>query len=247
MKAPRYTLMIMAVIVCAMAVGGCIVVVPGGCSRETVSGSGNVVAQTRDLPVFKRIRLKGAGHVTLTQGDNQSVVIESDDNILPLIRTRVDGGTLEISHESYNLRPTKLEYRLTASEISGVSISGSADVEGQGAIAADAFEADISGSGDMRLDLAASRLTASIKGSVMMVVSGTADEQHSEIKGSGDIQAFELLSKRVAVTIAGSGDCRVRASDELRAEISGSGDVLYRGRPRIESDIKGSGSVKAQY
>jgi hypothetical protein len=97
----------------------------------------------------------------------------------------------------------------------------------------------------MRLDLVAARLTASIKGSGTMVFSGAAEEQCSEIKGSGDIQAFELKSKRVAVTIAGSGDCRVQATEELRARISGSGDVLYRGQPRVESDIKGSGSLRA--
>ena len=47
-----------------------------------------------------------------------------------------------------------------------------------------------------------------------------------------------------AQSVKGSGNCRLRVADTLRAKITGSGDVLYKGYPEIDQTITGSGSVK---
>jgi hypothetical protein len=65
------------------------------------------------------------------------------------------------------------------------------------------------------------------------------------LDGSGDVHCAELTAQQVAVRIRGSGDVRVHAVDELKAEIDGSGDIRYRGTPRISKTIRGSGSVTA--
>jgi hypothetical protein len=64
------------------------------------------------------------------------------------------------------------------------------------------------------------------------------------VKGSGDIDAFELRARDSSVVITGSGNCRISVVDKLRAKITGSGDVLYRGQPHISQSITGSGKVK---
>ena len=45
--------------------------------------------------------------------------------------------------------------------------------------------------------------------------------------------------------IAGAGDCKVWATDNLAVSIAGAGDVKYRGNPVLKKDIAGIGSVKA--
>lgn len=231
---------------CIWLLTGCIIVVPNGCGRQTVSGSGEVVTGTREVPEFGRVVLKGSGRVVIERADAQSVTIRTDKNILPLVRTQVSGDVLEISHENYNLRPTTLEIQLGLKRLRGVTISGSGDVTGRGPFEAEEFTAEINGSGNMDLEVAVSRLVSVIKGSGSMALAGKAAEHEAAVSGSGDIRAFELDSKMASVSISGSGDCRLHATDFLTANISGSGDVIYAGSPRIESRVKGSGSVKAR-
>ena len=224
----------------------CIIAVPKGCSKQTLSGSGEIETRTRVVPEFKRVLLKGSGHVVIVRREAQNVEIKTDKNIMSQIRTEVKGDLLEISHENVNLKPTTLEFLLSMKQLKGVTISGSGDVTGRSVFAADEFKAEINGSGDLDLVIVASRLATVINGSGSMVLTGKATEYQATINGSGDIRASNLESKKASVSIAGSGDCRLCAVEFLTAFISGSGDVIYTGSPRVEGRVKGSGSVIAR-
>jgi hypothetical protein len=245
MKTIKVIVLAVSAAFCLGLFTGCIVVVPNGCSKETVSGSGEIVTGTREVPEFERVLLRGSGRVTIERAAAQRVEIRTDKNILPRVRTQVKGDVLEISHENTSLRPTTLEIQLGMKRLRGVTIAGSGDVSVRGPFEAEELKAEINGSGDMDLAIAVSRLASVINGSGSMALAGKAAEHRAVIKGSGDIRAFELESKKASVSISGSGDCRLLASEILSANISGSGDVIYAGSPRIESRVKGSGSVKA--
>ncbi len=223
---------------------GCIICVPDSCSMGSVAGSGAVVSQTRSVPEFDRIHLKGIGRVLVTQDNRTLLTIRTDDNIQPLIKTTVSGNTLTISNESIKLIPTTLEFHVLVPVLKGVSISGSGDILGEGRLETDIFAAAINGSGDMTITITASRMTAEISGSGSMDLTGEVNEFRASVRGSGDILAQNLRARHASVSIAGSGDCHLSVSDSLRAEISGSGDIIYAGQPRIENYVRGSGSVK---
>jgi len=223
---------------------GCIIVVPGGCWKETVGGSGNVVTEQREVDEFSSLNLKGPGKVILSQGEYCSVEIRTDDNILPLIQTTVSGKELAIEHDNYNLKPTTLEFFVTVRQLNGVSVAGSGDVVGKSRFVVESFSAGISGSGDMSLEVEAARVESSVTGSGSIVLAGSSEFHKAKITGSGEIDAGAMKSRKAQVFITGSGDCMVNCSQALDAEITGSGDVYYTGRPQVNSRIKGSGEVK---
>ena len=223
---------------------GCIVIDLNGCSVQSVKGSGNVISESRQVPEFNKIRLEGHGKVSLTQGNQSSIEVTTDDNILPSIETEAENGKLIISHEKgKNLRPTKLNYTITVKDLEGISIAGSGDVNCNNKFVSEDFYAEISGSGDITLVVEAVRLESDISGSGSINLSGKTDAHQASITGSGKIDAFDMQAQNVSVAITGSGDCRVHASEKLRAKITGSGDVLYKGHPMISKKITGSGSV----
>ncbi len=225
---------------------GCIIVVPGGCWKETVGGSGNVVTEQREVEEFSTIKLKGSGKVVLSQGEQSSIEIRTDDNIMPLIQTTVSGEKLTIAHQHYNLKPTTLEFFVTVRHLNGVSIAGSGDVVGKGRFVVDSFSAGISGSGDMSLEVEAARVESSVTGSGSIVLTGSSEFHEAKITGSGEINAGAMNCRKAQISITGSGDCMVNCSQALDAEITGSGDVYYTGRPQVNSRIKGSGEVKGK-
>ena len=62
----------------AVIASGCIVVDLNSYSKETVTGSGEIVTDERRVAEFKTIKLKGIGRVVLTQGQNHSVAIKTE-------------------------------------------------------------------------------------------------------------------------------------------------------------------------
>ncbi len=224
---------------------GCIIIVPDGFGTS-VQGSGNLITEKRDVSSFYEVQLKGSGKVTLTQGDKQSLEIQTDDNIMPLIETRVINKKLTISHGKHHLRPTSFNVDITVVKLEGVSIAGSGDISGNSRFFSDNFYAEISGSGDIELELEVNKMKAAISGSGSINLFGKADDFTAAISGSGKINAFDLEMKNFSATISGSGDCRVNASESLNATISGSGDIYYKGRPQISTRISGSGSLRSQ-
>jgi len=211
-----------------------------------VQGSGNIITQEREVSEFSKVHLKGSGKVFLTPGKKQSLEIKTDDNIMPLIETDVSGKKLTISHGKHHLRPTVFEVFITVKNLKGVAISGSGDISGTGRFVTDTFYAEISGSGDVDLEVETSKLASKISGSGAIRLAGKAQDYTVSISGSGEINAFDVQAETVSVKISGSGDCRVHAAESLDAKISGSGDVYYRGRPQINTKISGSGSLKSR-
>jgi hypothetical protein len=65
-----------------------------------------------------------------------------------------------------------------------------------------------------------------------------------QVGGSGTCDTERLTAADVRVSIAGSGDARVRAENALSAAIAGSGDLYYSGAATPKISIVGSGRVK---
>ena len=109
--------------------------------------------------------LRGFQKLELAPGEKQTLIIKTDDNILPLIETDVSGQKLTISHGKHYLRPTVFEVFITVNNLEKVAISGSGNVRGKNRFVAEAFYAEISGSGDMDLEVETDRLETKISGS----------------------------------------------------------------------------------
>jgi hypothetical protein len=208
-----------------------------------------VISDVRALGGFVAIRADGPVDVELKAADGDRVTVRADDNIAPLIDTRIAPGdrpVLEIGVRpgawlKTSRTPTVIvEFRA----LEDVSISGSGDLRADRIEARD-FALSIAGSGDARIaTLEATRFAAVLAGSGDLSVAGHADEQAYRLAGSGDVRAGRLRGRRVIVSIAGSGDASVSASESLEATIRGSGDIVYTGSPRVAARVDGSGRVR---
>jgi hypothetical protein len=212
---------------------------------QTVDGSGNVVTEDRQVSGFEHLSISGEGELIVSQGDEESLTIETDDNLLPLIKSEVHNGRLSIGPRNANLRPTKgTRYRLNLRKLNGLESSGSAKVEAD-TINTERLAVNISGSGEMKISHLESReLSTHISGSGSMSVAGHAATQDISLSGSGNLHASNLKSSKAEAHISGSGHATLWVTEELTAHISGSGSVEYRGDATVESHVSGSGKVR---
>ncbi|MCH8294698.1 DUF2807 domain-containing protein [Candidatus Poribacteria bacterium] len=214
-----------------------------------IEGSGHVITETRGVSNFDRVSMGGSGELILTQGDNESLTVEAEDNIMEYVKTEVEGRTLVLGLDSGGRSiSTKRSIRFTlmVKNLVGLDLAGSGRVDA-GGIDTDRLDVDVSGSGTMEIDsLAAETLKVSISGSGRVELgTGEVQKQDIEMSGSGRFRADKLRSQEASIEISGSGSAVVWAQESLEVSISGSGDVEYYGRPRITQQVSGSGSIKS--
>lgn len=211
-------------------------------------GSGQIVTESRAISEISAVRLKGRGQIIVKQGDEESLTIEAEDNVMSLIDTSVSGKTLTLDFNTGWFRtviPRKgIKYYLTLSDPREFTISGSGSLNATD-ISVNSFDIQVNGSGKAYVNnLVADRLATEVNGSGKIVLSGDVQEQRVEISGSANYTAGNLVSDIADVKISGSGKTELNVRSELDVRISGSGKVFYRGNPRVNQNVSGSGQVR---
>ena len=85
------------------------VIVTTACNANIVNGSGDLITETREVSDFNGINLSGSGEVIVTQGDTESLTVETDDNVMEHVKSEVRGATLHLGfEEGFNLIRHKL-------------------------------------------------------------------------------------------------------------------------------------------
>src|ERR1017187_5788746 len=193
-------------------------------TSHRVKGSGNIVTTTRAVSQFDRVSVSGSGHLSIVQGDQESLTIEADDNLLPLIKSEVASRGLKIGPENVNLSPTRtIHYVLQLKSLEALHLSGSLEAEAQ-SIKTDQLLITISGSGKIQVaSLDTSELNVHVSGSGDIQLAGKVNRQTIQISGSGNYRAGNCESQTTAGHISGAGDAMVWARLELQAHVSGSG------------------------
>ncbi len=195
-------------------------------SPKTVTGSGNVISETRSVSGFDSIDLQGSGSVTVSLGSDESVLVEADDNIVPLIETTVQNGKLVISTKDNTNINTRTGIHITVAmkSLKSLTLSGSGEIQTKGKF------------GDS--------LSVMLPGSGSITVEGGVDSVNISLPGSGNIYCDQLLARSATVSLNGSGTISVYASESLDASLRGSGTIRYSGNPsQVNKSVTGSGNI----
>ena len=75
-----------------------LITLAAGCVSNVpcVSGSGTIATETRAVGAFQSIDLQGTGNIYVTQGNESSLRVEAEDNLLPYLKTSVTNGVLKV-------------------------------------------------------------------------------------------------------------------------------------------------------
>ncbi|MDO9599366.1 MAG: head GIN domain-containing protein [Azoarcus sp.] len=206
--------------------------------------AGTVVEQ-RPVAGIRHVVMRATGELLVRQGPSESLQIEAEAHLLPKISSEVRNGTLLLAFNAPQITTSyPMVFRLTVKHLESLDSVASADVS-IGALRADSFVLKLTGSGDIGIEaLDAGRFETQLSGAgTVRVDDGQVGEQALRLQGSGDYVAGALESRKTSVTIDGSGNATVRASEQLVVRIAGSGDVRYYGHPRVDQIISGAGSV----
>ena len=219
------------------------------CSCQSITGSGNIITQTRSLSNFEGVKTSGSIDIEVMNDQNQTVKVEADDNILPYIITEVEDGILKVYYKpNISLQNTNAKVYVSALILKKLMVSGSGSITSKGTLKdTDRIEIKTSSSGDINALVDAPSIIAKVSGSGSITLQGRTKTFNGSTSSSGDLKCKNLLSENATVKVSGSGSAYVYASVHLDVKTSSSGDIYYSGNPNSpQIKTSGSGNVQAE-
>jgi hypothetical protein len=193
-------------------------------SGDVVKGSGVLLEETRNVPEFSGIDLSGVYEVFVRCGQKQEVLVFGDDNVVPHVKTEVNGNVLKVSLDQSVSTRNKIKLILSANRVNSLKVSGTANVD-ISRVRNKSLNLEISGAGDMKVE-------------------GMSDALEITVSGTGNVDAKNLSAKTAVVDVSGAGNVVLSASDELIASIRGVGNVYYYGNPgKVVETVSGAGKI----
>lgn len=215
---------------------------------KRVRGNGNVETEERPVSAFNEVEVHGSIDVYVSQGDTKPVRIETDENLMKYIEIQQDGNKIKIGPKpGYNLRPTgKMKVYITSPSYSRLDVSGACNIYSQNKLSgSQPLELEVSGAGDIKVNVDAPKVTAGISGSGTVEMSGETKDFDLRLSGAGKAHCYDMKAENTKVDISGAGSAEVYASVNLDAEVSGAGSIKYKGNAsNVKQQVSGAGSVK---
>lgn len=247
----------------ALLLAGC-----GAAQAERVQLSGRAEQRSVTVSAFDKVELKGPDRVVVRVGGSPSVTMAGDGAVLDRLRFSVKDGQLIVERDGRGWtiggERERATVTITVPRLAAASVGGSGEmsvdrvgggdfaaaVGGSGALRvgearANKLEAAVGGSGALRFDrVDADSVEMAIGGSGSIDAAGRARSVKAAIGGSGNVEAKNLVARTAAVSIAGSGDAAVNASDDASVATMGSGNVTVHGGARCQTTSMGSGRIR---
>jgi hypothetical protein len=155
--------------------------------------------------------------VEIKDGNDYSMVVENDENLLPYVVTDVNNGVLNIHYKNgYSIMNDHAKVIVTAPSLDKLVTSGSGDITSNGTIKSNQqLQIATSGSGDVNASVDAPSVKVTGSGSGNISLSGRTKDFDCKISGSGDVKCQNLKSENAVIRVAGCSDFLVFASVSL--------------------------------
>jgi len=217
-----------------------------GCFGSGIKGSGVAASKEVACSNVNKVKISGVGKLIITQSkdQNESLKIDADDNILPLIVSNVSHNELEIKiQDDKKVNPSvPLVYNLTVKDITKVDVSGTMVVELSN-VQANALDIVTFGNVNVTGKVDVEKIQMTSAGISNFVLSGRADFQKFTSKGSCSFDGTNLKGKEAHLEMSGAGTVTLNVSDAINGSVSGASEVSYLNNPVVKATASGISSI----
>ncbi len=234
-----YRVLLTVIIVLSMS--SCVII---GQPGRSVHGNHHVTKSERNVGSFKGLKVSAGIDVYLSQGDNQSVTVEADDNLHEYILTEVRGNVLHVYTEANIRDAERKRVYVTMKDIESAQTSSAGDIVGETPVTAEKLELSASSAGDIKLEIHAREINVDISSSGDMTLKGETDKLRADLSSAGNLKAYELVAKEADINVSSAGDADINVTDKLTARASSAGDIHYTGNPSyVDAHSSSAGGV----
>ena len=188
---------------------------------SSITGSGVIVNREFDYQGFTVVDAGYGFNVEIAQGDDYSVSISIDDNVLEHLEVSKSGDTLSIGLEPQSYQRLNLEAMITMPSLNGVTLSGGSHGDVSGFSSSRDFSLELSGGSEIRMV-------------------GSAGDIEIDASGGSRVYLSDFICNDADIQFSGGSNGAVYVEGTLDANLSGGSHLTYYGDPDL-GDIDTSG------
>ncbi len=187
------------------------------------SGEGPVTSETRQIASFSRIDVTGGIGVTVRIGPAKPIEVRAQSNLLPIIATEVQAGTLRI-HGTQAFRATeRIEIVIQTPTLEGASMGGGSNAQVDG--------------------LAGDLLSLNLSGGSVVTATGSASTIDLDASGGSRASLHDLAAKTVVLKLTGGSIATLQASESVTGSAAGGSRASVRGGGTTTIQATGGSTV----
>ena len=197
--------------------------------------------ETRHVSNFTGIASEGPFYVHIKIDGTEGVKISSDSDVIKVIETVVENGTLRIKfkddlHEGEGNTSGPIDIYISAKTLTSLVKTGSGSITvDHGVLTGNKVRIVVTGSGNITSSIKSQSANIVITGSGSVALNGTTDKSEATITGPGVLNSQHLEIKDASVLINGSGSAYLTADNSITAHVNGTGNIVYSGNAKVIS------------
>lgn len=233
----RKTAIILTAIFISVLLGSCIL-------TGSVEGNGKVVEQVRDLGEFDKISVTRGMNVFISQGSSTKVVVRADENLLDIIETTVEGGTLKVSCSRGIRKAESNKVFVTVPDLELLKTTAGSNVFSEDTLKFKALDIKSTAGSNVKLDVDAAEINVSAVAGSNIYLNGMAKSINLKANSGSNIKAGDLLSENCTAKASSGANVWIKVQKSLNASVSSGGNLWYSGEPgSLDVDKSSGGNV----
>lgn len=207
-----------------------------------IKGSGNTTIETRSVTQnFRRIEVSNGIKVIVTQAHNQSISVETDDNLQQHIITKVENGILKIeSDESYNTTETPI-VNVQLPVINGLKTDSGSEITNTGVLISENMDVKADSGSEINIEVEADAIRLESESGSSIEASGKALKLETSSSSGSTIDAKNLMTNAVNAKSESGSSTSVYPIVRLDAKASSGGSITYHKMPKTVLKFQYSG------
>lgn len=210
-----------------------------------VDGSGNIITEKRAINEnFDKISSSSGVTVIVEQGTPSDIEVETDDNLMQYVITKVENGTLVVKVEGNINSMSSIDVRIRMSSIAGLESSSGSRISSKNTLKGNTIAVKSSSGSEIEAVLEFEKVSCESSSGSNITVSGKALRLETTSSSGSEIDAGELAANDVISQSSSGSSTSINPIVKLEAKASSGSSIDYVKAPKtiIKTETSG-GSV----
>ena len=209
-------------------------------------GNGNLKNEERYVNQnFDKIIGSGGLEIYLTEGSENKIIVEADENLLEIIETSISNGILTIQTKKNIISSEAKRVLITFKNLSVVKANSGTTITGKSIIRNKILTLEGSSGATIDMEVFAKELFAKTSSGAIININGKATILYAQTSSGSELNAKDLNTINSNIKAHSGSKIIITTQNKLEATVTSGGNIQYYGNPNaVIKDGDSSGSIK---
>lgn len=216
------------------------------CVLRGKKGNSHVTSEERTPnSSFDGIKVSQGINLVLTQGSDEKITVETDENLQDILITKVNNNhILEVYFDRQVRKASTKNVYVTAKNINLLSTSSGASLTSDDVINSESVQLKSSSGSNIRVEIISNDVSSSSSSGSSIKIIGKISNFSAKASSGSTIRANRLEASEVEAKASSGASIEVNASEILVATASSGGSINFEGTPKkLVKNTSSGGSI----